>query len=69
MKKTRKQKFPLGLNEKRVRQIIEHYENQSEDEQHAEIEARLREEGITMIAVPNKLVPEVYAVLAKQNGA
>jgi hypothetical protein len=69
MKKSKKQKFPPGLNEKQIRQVIEHYENQSEDEQDAEIEARLREEGITMIAVPNKLVPEVYAILAKQNGA
>jgi hypothetical protein len=65
----KKQKLPPGLTDKKIRQVIEHYENQSEDEQAAEIEARLREDGTTMIAVPNRLVPEVYAVLAKQNGA
>ena len=65
----KKQKLPPGLTDKRIRRIIEHYESQSEVEQAAEIEARLREDGATMVAVPNKLVTEVYAILAKQNGA
>ncbi len=35
----REQKFPPGWNEERVRQVIAHYEDETEDEQFAEIEA------------------------------
>lgn len=69
MKKTKRQMFPTSWSKKRVRQVIDHYERQTEDEQAAEIEARLKEEGVTMIAVPNELVPKVYAILATQPGA
>src|ERR1019366_3920243 len=34
----KKQKFPPGWDEKRVKEVIAHYENQTEDEEHAEIE-------------------------------
>jgi endonuclease V-like protein UPF0215 family len=34
-----KQKFPAGWDEQRVREVLAHYESQSEDEQFAEIEA------------------------------
>jgi hypothetical protein len=37
----KKQKFPPGWDEKRVREVIAHYENQPEDEEFAEIEADL----------------------------
>ncbi len=33
------QNFPPGWDEERVRQVLAHYENQTEDEQLAEIEA------------------------------
>ncbi len=36
------QKFPPGWNEERVRRVIAHYENETEDEQFAEIEAGVR---------------------------
>jgi hypothetical protein len=60
------QKFPLGWNEARVREVMAHYEGQSEDEQFAEIEAALEAEGTTMMAVPTELVPEVRALLARK---
>jgi hypothetical protein len=64
-----KQKFPPGWDEKRVREVLAHYENQTEDEQFAEIEAAREAEGITMMAVPTELVPEVRALLARKQSA
>jgi hypothetical protein len=61
----REQKFPPGWNEERVRQVIAHYEDQTEDEQFAEIEAAREAEDITMMAVPTELVPKVQALIAR----
>jgi hypothetical protein len=57
--------FPPGWDEARVRDVLAHYESQSEDEQFAEIEAALETEGVTLMAVPTDLVPEVRALLAR----
>jgi hypothetical protein len=65
----KEQKFPPGWDEKRVRQVIAHYDRQTEDEQFAEIEAAYEAEGITMMAVPTELVPEVRALLARKRSA
>jgi hypothetical protein len=59
------QNFPPGWDESRVRDVLAHYESQSEDEQFAEIEAAREAEGITMIAVPKELEPEVRAIIAR----
>jgi hypothetical protein len=48
------QNFPPGGDEKRVREVLAHYESQSEDEQFAEIEAPRGAEAITMMAVPTE---------------
>jgi hypothetical protein len=63
------QNFPPGWDESRVRDVLAHYESQTEDEQFAEIEAALEGEDITMMAVPKELVPEVRAILARNRGA
>lgn len=63
------QKFPPGWDEAKVRAVIDHYENQTEDEQAAEIEAALEAENVTLMAVPTELVPEVRALLAKKRSA
>jgi hypothetical protein len=60
-----KQKLPPGWDEERVREVIAHYENQTEDEQFAEIESAREDQGVTMVAVPTELVPEVQALLAR----
>jgi len=57
--------FPKGWNEERVRQVIAHYEGQSEDEQFAEIEAALQQEDTVMMAIPARLAPEVRALIAR----
>jgi hypothetical protein len=63
------QNFPPGWDEARVRDVLAHYEKQTEDEQFAEIEAALEMEGITLMAVPTELVPEVRALLARSKSA
>ncbi len=65
----RKQNLPPGWDEQRVREVLEHYENQTEDEEFAEIEAAREAEGTTLMAVPTELVPEVRALLARKRTA
>jgi hypothetical protein len=60
------QKFPAGWDEERVKEVIARYENQTEDEQFAEIEAAREAANITMVGVPTDLVPEVQALLARR---
>jgi len=64
-----KQKFPAGWDEERVREVLAHYEDQSEDEQFADIEAAREAEGTTMMAVPTELVPEISALIARKQTA
>lgn len=61
------QNYPPGWDEDRVRQVLDHYDHQTEDEQFAEIEAARDQEGMTMMAVPTELVPEVRALLARES--
>ena len=57
--------FPKGWDEESVRDLIAHYENQSEDEAAAEDEAPYHDPKQTMMAVPVELVPEVQKLIAK----
>lgn len=63
------QRFPPGWNEERVREVLAHYEDQTEDEQFAEIEAAREAEGVTMMAVPTDLASEVRALIARRQSA
>jgi len=63
MKKEVKNQFPPGWDEARVRDVIEYYENQTEEEAVAEFEAAFADS--TMIAVPPPLVPEVRELIAR----
>jgi hypothetical protein len=65
----KRQKLPPGWDEKRVKELIAHYENQTEDEEFADIEAAREAEDITMMAIPIDLVPEVRALLARKQSA
>jgi hypothetical protein len=60
------QKFPPGWDEQRVRDVLAHYEDQSEDEQFAEIEAAGEAEGTILMAVPTELAPEIRALIARK---
>ncbi len=63
------QMLPTGWDQARIRQVLDHYDAQDEDEQFAEIEAAREAEGITLMAVPTELVPEVRAILARERTA
>jgi hypothetical protein len=65
----RKPRLPRGWSEKRIQTVIDHYENQTEDEQFAEIEAARTRKNVTMMAVPTKLVPKVRALITKKRSA
>jgi len=63
------QNCPPGWDEERVREVLAHYESQTEDEQFAEIEAAHEAEQVTLVAVPTELVPQVRALLASKRTA
>jgi hypothetical protein len=63
------QRFPAGWDEERVRRVLEHYENQTEDEAVAEDEAAFEAEGQTVMVVPTDLVPEIRKLIARRRGA
>jgi hypothetical protein len=58
-------KFPPGWNEERVRQVLSHYEQQTEEEAVAEDEAAFESSTQTFIEVPNELLPAVRELIAK----
>jgi hypothetical protein len=62
-------KFPPGWDEERVRRVLEHYEQQSDDEALAEDEAAYESTTHTAIEVPIDLVPAVRELLAKRRAS
>jgi len=61
-------RYPKGLNRKKVQALIDHYENQSDDEAIAEAEAAYADKSTTMMQIPKELVPKVQKLLAKRAG-
>ena len=59
----KRNRFPSGWNEDRVRRVLDHYERQTEDEAVAEDEAASRLRGQTMMVVPKRLVPEITRLI------
>jgi hypothetical protein len=62
---TKRQRFPRGWNEERLRKVLAHYENQTEDEAVAEDEAAFEREGQTVMIVPTELVPAILRLLKR----
>jgi hypothetical protein len=67
-KSSKKSKFPKGWNEAKVRQVIAHYENQSEEEAAAEDDKIFANNRSTYMQIPVKLVPAVRKLLARRAG-
>jgi hypothetical protein len=64
-KKKSKRTYPPGWNARRVKRVIAHYEQLSEDEQVAEDEQAARaSKGQAVIAVPEELLPAIRELLA-----
>ena len=61
----KKSKFPKGWDEMRVRTVLAHYEQQTEDEAMAEDENAFRNRTRTAMEVPTQLVTKVRELIAK----
>ncbi|OHB79601.1 MAG: hypothetical protein A2Z25_03410 [Planctomycetes bacterium RBG_16_55_9] len=59
-------RFPPNWDEKRVQEVLAHYESQSENEAVAEDEAAYEDPSQTTMEIPNDLVPEVRELIAKR---
>ena len=60
-----KNRFPTGWNEKKVQEVIDHYENQTEEEALAEDESAFDDPSRTMMEIPKELVPIVRELIAR----
>ena len=61
-----KTKYPAGWDEARVKRVLAHYEQQTDDAAVAEDEAAYESTTHTFIEVPVELVPAVRELLAKR---
>lgn len=60
-------KLPTGWSEDKVRRVIAHYEEQSEEDAVLEDEAGV-EPSETVMKVPHDLVPKIRELIAKRRG-
>ncbi len=58
-------KFPPSWDGVRVKKVLGHYEEQTEDEATAEDEAAFEDRDQTFMEVPNDLIPEIRSLIAK----
>ena len=56
--------YPPGWNRERVQEVIDHYERQTDEEAAAEHETSAEDGKVTMMAIPNELLPAVRALIA-----
>jgi hypothetical protein len=61
----KKNRFPKGWTDDRVRSVISHYERQTEEEALAEDEAVFSDPNKTVIEVPRELLPAIREMIAK----
>jgi hypothetical protein len=59
------EKYPPGWSEERVRKVLAHYEDQSEEEAVAEDEAAFEKCGSAIMEVPYRLVPLIRQLIAQ----
>ena len=65
----KRNRFPAGWNQDRVRLLLRHYEEQTEDEAVAEDEAAFRKRGQTVMVVPRGLVPAITRLIKREEKA
>jgi len=61
----KQQKYPPGWDQERLKRVLAHYEQQSEDEAVAEDEAAFEKNGEAMMEVPYELIPTIRELIAK----
>ncbi len=62
----KKQRLPKGWTDRQIKALADHHDGLSEEEQAAEIEAALAENGQTLMVVPTKLVPDIERLIRKK---
>ena len=62
----KRNEYPPGWDEQRVKRVLEHYESQSEAEAVAEDEAALEDQTQTVMKIPKELVSEVRELIARR---
>jgi hypothetical protein len=67
--KKKKQTYPAGWDETRIRKLAERYDHQTEAEQVAEHEAAFHAKGQTVMVVPTALVPAIVKLIGKKRPA
>jgi hypothetical protein len=60
--------YPAGWDAKRVKEVLDHYENQSEDDAITEDKAAYEATTHTVMCIPIDLVPQVRNLLANNPG-
>lgn len=58
-------RFPPGWDGEKVRKVLAHYEEQTEEEAVAEDEAAFDDPNQTVMEIPNALVPTVRELIAR----
>lgn len=57
--------LPIGWDERRIQDVIDYYDQQTEDEAIAEAEEALQNESSTLMAIPTELVQVVLDLINK----
>ena len=65
-KQSKRNRFPKGWDETRVRRLIKHYERQSDESAAAEDDRLFDQKKHTVMRIPARLVPTVRKLLQKQ---
>jgi hypothetical protein len=63
--KMKQDKLPKDWDENRVKQVLKHYENQTDDEAILEDEAAFENATHTTMEIPTQLVPAVRELIAQ----
>jgi hypothetical protein len=63
------QRFPPGWDAERVKRLVDHYDNISEDDLADEDEAAQTDSDQVIIAVPHELLPAIRQLLATHKTA
>ena len=64
-----KSRYPKGWDEKRIRKVLSHYEDQNEEEAAAEDDAAFKDRTQTAMEVPIQLVSTVRELIAKHQSS
>ena len=66
MSKKDPNRYPTGLNRRKVQALIDNYENQSDADAIREGEAAYRKRTSALVEIPVKLLPKVRQLLARR---